>query len=239
MRSSHVLPIKVLALIVLAFCSLSAFAADSKPVLTDAEKKDGWTLLFDGETSAGWKKIGEKDFPKEGWEIADGCLHRKSKGGDLVTTDAYENFELALEWKIVVGANSGVKYRVADVKGSGFGPEYQILDDAKEGVEPNSKTATGSIYELFGPNDKKKMNPIGEWNSTKIVVNGNHAEHWLNGEKVVEYEFFSDAWKAAVETSKFKGKANYGAPAKGHILLQDHGGEVWFRNIKIKVLPAK
>ena len=224
----------------IAFCLTAAAAGETKATLTDAEKKDGWMLLFDGETTAGWKKIGAADFPKDAWEIVDGCLHRKSgHGNDIVTTDTYENFELSLEWKIAPGGNSGVKYRVADVAGSGFGPEMQVLDDGTHPDGKDAKSSAGSLYLLFAPNDKKKLKPVGEFNTAKVVVNGNHAEHWLNGEKIVEYEFFSDEWKAAVALSKFKGKANYGTPAKNHILLQDHGNEVWFRNIKIKVLPAK
>ncbi len=215
-------------------------AADTKPALTDDEKKDGWTLLFDGETTTGWKKIGAKEFPTDAWDIVDGCLHRKNgHGNDIVTTDTYENFELSLEWKIAPGGNSGVKYRVADKPGAGFGPEMQVLDDSKHPDGKDPKSSAGSLYLLFAPNEKKKLKPVDEFNVAKIVVSGNHAEHWLNGEKIVEYDFFSDEWKAAVAASKFKGKANYGLPAKNHILLQDHGNEVWFRNIKIKVLPTK
>jgi len=229
-----------MACILVALSALIAAAEDSKPVLTDDEKKDGWTLLFDGVTTTGWKKIGDKEFPKEGWEVVDGCLHhKKGHGGDIITTEKYENFELSLEWKISPGGNSGVKYRVADVPGAGFGPEMQVLDDSTHHDGHDAKSSAGSIYLLFPPNEKKKLKPVGEFNVAKVVVNGNHAEHWLNGEKIVEYEFFSDEWKAAVAASKFKGKANYGTPANNHIMLQDHGDEVWFRNIKIKVLDKK
>lgn len=239
MRHEYTITLKI-SCILFAFVALAASAADTKPVLSDDEKKDGWTLLFDGETTTGWKKIGDKDFPKEGWEVAEGCLHHtKGHGGDIVTGEAYENFELSLEWKIAPGGNSGVKYRVEDKAGAGFGPEMQVLDDEKHPDGKHPKTAAGSLYNVIATNDKKKLKPTGEFNSAKLVVNGNHAEHWLNGEKVVDYEFFSEEWKAAVALSKFKGKANYGQPAKGHLLLQDHGDEVWFRNIKIKVLPAK
>lgn len=222
----------------LLMLSAAALAADTKPELSDAEKKDGWTLLFDGSTSSGWKKIGGKSFPDKGWKVEDGCLHlaKKGGGGDLVTVDAYENFEFYFEWKTADGTNSGMKYRVADVPGAAFGPEYQILDDATHTDGKNAKTSTGSLYQIYAPNEKKKLKPIGEFNSSKVVVNGNHAEHWLNGEKVVEYEFFSDEWKAGVAASKFKNNEKYGKPAKGHIALQDHGDEVWFRNIKIRVL---
>ncbi|HLX62052.1 MAG TPA: DUF1080 domain-containing protein [Planctomycetota bacterium] len=226
-----------IAVAVIAFALVGSLsAADAKPELTDAEKADGWVLLFDGATNTGWKKMGGKGFPDKGWVIEDNCLHhtKKGGGGDIITVDEYENFELSLEWKIGDSGNSGVKYRVADAAGAAFGPEYQILDDAKMKEGSNGKTSTGSLYEIFAPNDKKKIKQ-GEFNSTKIVVNGNHCEHWLNGEKIVEYEFFSDGWKAGVAQSKFKNNPKYGQPAKGHIALQDHGDEVWFRNIKIKV----
>lgn len=222
------------------FVSVAVFAEEAPNKLTDAEQKDGWVLLFDGTTSKGWKKIGGKEFPASGWTIDDGTLHLKGKGGDIVTVESYENFEFSIEWKVTPGTNSGVKYRVEDKPGAAFGPEMQVLDDdkAEDGKKPNHRA--GSIYDLAEPNDKKKLKPVGEWNVSKIVVNGNHAEHWLNGEKIIEYDFYSDAWKAAVEKSKFKGNAKYGKPEKGHIALQDHGGEVWFRSIKIRVLnPEK
>ncbi len=238
MLRSNLLPLKI----VCAAVALGAWlvsAADIKAELTEAEKKDGWVLLFDGVTTTGLKKIGGKEFPKEGWEAADGCLHRtKGKGGgDIITVDTYENFELSLEWKISPGGNSGVKYRIADTPGAGFGPEMQILDDTKHPDGKNPKTSAGALYLLFAPNEKKKLNPVGEFNTAKLLVNGNHAEHWLNGEKIVEYEIGSDEWKAGVAGSKYnKEAAKFAIPAKNHLLLQDHNGEVWFRNIKIKVL---
>ena len=216
----------------------NGLAAEDKPALTEAEKKDGWVLLFDGTTSTGWKKIGGKGFPDKGWIIEDGTLHHTAKGGggDIVTVEPYENFEFYFEWKLAKGANSGMKYRVADMPGGAYGPEYQLLDDDGHSDGKSAKTSTGSLYQIYAPNDKKKVKPLGEWNSSKVVVNGNHAEHWLNGEKIVEYEFFSDEWKAGVAASKFKGNAKYGQPAKGYIAFQDHGDEIWLRNIKIKVL---
>ncbi len=222
--------------IVVSLCFIFATRA-AENELTDAEKKDGWVLLFDGKTTTGWKKPGGKAFPDKGWEVVDGTLHHKPKGGggDIITEQPYENFEFAWEWKLADGANSGMKYRVADVPGAVYGPEYQMLDDAKQADGKNPKTSTGSLYQIYAPNEKRKVN-VGGWNSSKVVVNGNHCEHWLNGEKIVEYEFFSDDWKAGVEKSKFKGNPKYAQPAKGHIAIQDHGDEVWVRNIKIKVL---
>jgi hypothetical protein len=226
------------------FCGLllpkSGVSAEVKAELTDEEKKDGWKLLFDGVSSDGWKKIGAKTFPDKGWVIEEGCLHhlKKGGGGDIVTTGEHENFELSLEWKIGEGGNSGVKYRVADVPGAAFGPEMQVLDDEHHPDGKKVLTSAGALYEVFPANEKKKLKPITGFNSAKLIVNGNHVEHWLNGEKIVEYEFFSDEWKAAVARSKFKDKPKYGQPAKAHIALQDHGDEVWFRNIKIKELSA-
>jgi hypothetical protein len=221
-------------------------AADDKPAaLTDEEQKAGWKLVFDGVSTKGWRGLGRKEFPAQGWEVADGCLHHKAKGGggDITLNDPYENFELSIEWKAAKSANSGIKYRVAESPGgtSAFGCEYQILDDehAAEGKSKGGKVSAGSLYELFAPSDKKKVKPTGEFNQTRILVQGDHAEHWLNGEKIVEFEFNSDAWKAAVAQSKFRSSTTFGQTKKGQIALQDHGDEVWYRNVKIRELPAK
>ena len=234
----------MLAVLVVCVGMAAARAGDAaQATLTDEEQKAGWKLLFDGVSTKGWHGLGAKDFPAQGWDAVDGCLHHKPKGGggDVTPDSAFENFELSIEWKIAPGANSGIKYRVAESPGqkSAFGPEYQVFDDDKHGEGKLSKVSTASLYDVFPPNEKKQLKPVGEFNQTRIIVQGEHAEHWLNGEKVVEYEFGSDAWKAAVAQSKFKGNAKFGAAKKGQIALQDHGDEVWYRNIKIRELPAK
>jgi hypothetical protein len=237
--------LKQLAVLILV-CNLVplAYAGDGKPAaLTEEEQKAGWKLLFDGVSTKGWRGLGRKEFPPQGWEVADGCLHHKAKagGGDITPEDPCENFELYIEWKVAPGANSGIKYRVAESPGKtfAFGCEYQVLDDEHSAEGKKGKVSTGSLYDVIAPNDKKKLNPTGEFNQTRILVQGEHAEHWLNGEKIVEYEFNSEAWKAAVAQSKFKSSPAFGQTRKGQLALQDHGDEVWYRNIKIRQLPAK
>jgi hypothetical protein len=220
-----------------SLCCHAALAADPAPnTLTDAEKQAGWKLMFDG-TSKGWRQLGGKEFPK-GWEVEQDALHliAKSKAGDLTTDEMYDNFELVFQWKIPAGANSGVKYRVQEQSGKhfAFGIEYQIVDD--EGSADNKgKHAAASLYDVFAPKDAKPR-PIGQWNDSKILVKGNHIEQWLNGVKVVETEYGSDEWNAGVAKSKFKNDPKYANPAKGHIIIQEHGDEVWVRNMKIREL---
>jgi hypothetical protein len=213
------------------------------------EQKEGWKLLWDGKTTKGWRSAGKKDFPAKGWVIKNNELSvepsdgkEAANGGDIVTTEEYSNFELAVDFKITKGANSGVKYFVTEAyktAGSSIGLEYQILDDA---VHPDAKLGVrgnrtiGSLYDLIAALPTKKVNPIGQWNQAKIIVKGSHVEHWLNGNKVVEFERTGQLFEALVNCSKFKDFEGFGEAPKGHILLQDHGNAVSFRNIKIKEL---
>jgi hypothetical protein len=222
----------------------AADAADAKQnTLTEKEKKEGWKLLFDGKTTKGWRRFKGKGMPDK-WKVADGVLgfypDDGKNGGDIVTTDKYANFELVLDWKISEGGNSGLMYRVSETEGAPYmtGPEYQLLDNAKHSDGKNPKTSAASCYALYAPS-KDMTKPIGEWNRTRLVVNGNHVEHWLNGKKVVEYELGSDDWQKRVKASKFKDMAKFGKETKGHIDLQDHGNRVEFRNIKIRVLKKE
>ena len=190
--------------------------------------------LFDGKTLAGWTS---KDgaAPGDGWKVQDGCIVRTEKAGDLYTQASFENFDFSFEWKVVAGCNSGVKYRVADYSGSILGPEYQVLDDAKWKYEPDHKGASGSLYAIKGARADKVLKPVGEFNTSRIVANGSRLEHWLNGEVVVEMEIGSAEWEALHAASKFKKRPDFGTQ-KGRIMLQDHGGKVWFRNLKIREL---
>lgn len=213
------------------------------------EAKDGWALLWDGKTTAGWRGAKLTTFPDKGWFIKDGVLtvpqtegKESAAGGDIVTVDEYENFDLIVEYKITKGANSGIKYFVDTElnkgEGSSIGCEFQILDDAvhpdaKLGVKGNRTNA--GLYDLIPPQNVR-FNGVDEWNRATIVVRGRHVEHWLNGFKTVEYERATQMWRALVNNSKYVVWPTFGERQKGHILLQDHGNEVSFRTIKIRVV---
>ena len=217
--------------------------------ISEKEKQEGWKLLWDGKTTNGWRGARLDHFPEKGWVIEDGVLKvlksdggESTNGGDIVTIKKYKNFVLKVDFKITEGANSGIKYFVdPDLntgEGSAIGCEFQILDDknhpdAKMGVAGNR--TLGSLYDLIAaPADKPFRGRF--FNTAMIVVKGNHVEHWLNDVKIVEYERNNQMWDALVDFSKYKDWPNFGNAETGHILLQDHGDEVWFQNVKIKEL---
>jgi Domain of Unknown Function (DUF1080) len=228
---------KSIVLVGLFFAALSLQAEEN--VLTEQEKSEGWTLLWDGSTTAGWRSIKTNAFPEKGWEIKDGTLSVLSQvyAGDIITENVYSNFTLKLEFKLTKAANSGIKYMFNSKLNGGTTLEFQLLDpdhpDAKLGKNGNRKT--GSLYDVI-PAPTAKLRPVGEWNCVQLVCNGKQVEHWLNGEKLISFERGSEAFRAAVAESKFKKAKNWGEAASGHILLQDHGDYVSYRNIKIKVL---
>ncbi|MFZ4546651.1 MAG: 3-keto-disaccharide hydrolase [Bacteroidales bacterium] len=216
--------------------------------ISDYEKKNGWKLLFDGKSTKGWRGVYKEAFPEKGWEVKDGELvvlpsggAESANGGDIVSIDEFSDFELVADFKITEGANSGIKYYVTEKEnnqGSAIGPEYQILDDknhpdAKLGRDGNRTMS--SLYDLITAKNKR-VNPIGEWNSARIVSKNNHVEHWLNGMKVLEYERGSKEFRELVAASKYKVWPGFGEAAKGRILLQDHGNKVSFRSLKIREL---
>ena len=206
--------------------------------ITEAEKKDGWRLLFDGTTATGWRGFKKPAFPEKGWVVEDGWIKKLANvpGGDVITLDQFSDFELQWEWRLQPGANSGVKYFITEERASAIGHEYQMLDDLGK---PNTKSSTASFYHVLPPKENKPLKPAWETNHSRIIVQGNLVEHWLNGEKVVTFEMGSPEVLAAVAKSKFKDVKGFGTKSKGHILLTDHRSETWFRSIKIRVLPAK
>ena len=231
--------------------------APAHNTLTVEERAYGWQLLFDGRTFNGWRGLGREEVPAEHWVIDRDAIKKLDsgdvpvqadgqplEGGDLMTVEAFDNFELVFEWRISSGGNSGVKYNVSEelsTRGrpshAALGFEYQILDDAVhlDGADPDHRTA--ALYDLIPPGDNKQLRPVGQYNQSRIVFDGNHAEHWLNGAKVVAFDLGTPGMDEALAASKYKDIAGFGDRRRGHIVLQDHGDAVWFRNIKIRVLP--
>jgi hypothetical protein len=232
---------------------LGSADASAANTLTEKEKAAGWRLLWDGKTSDGWRGARSQEFPKGGWKIKDGMLiiHETGGGesasaGDIITREKFADFELVVDFKITPGANSGIKFFVdPDLNkgaGSSIGPEFQVLDDARHPdakLGRNGNRTIGSLYDLIpAPTDKKVM-PVGEWNQAHILSEGNHMTYWLNGVKTVEFERGSKEWRELVAGSKYKVWPAFGEAKDGHILLQDHGNLVYYRNIKIRVPAGK
>jgi len=229
------------------FLARALLAQGSPPPnqLTLEEQKAGWRLLFDGKTTGGWRGFKKTDFPADKWAVRDGCLAKTATGtgdshggGDIVTLDTFSDFDLRFEWRIAPGANSGVKYFVTEERADPIAHEYQVLDDGRHPdarVGPRRQTA--AFYDVLPSAADKPLRPVGEWNQSRILVKGNHVEHWLNERKVLEYELGSPELKAAIARSKFKDVAGFGTRIKGHILLQDHGDEVCYRSLKILSPP--
>ncbi len=208
--------------------------------LTDAEKKAGWQLLFNGENLDGWKTFQGKEIT--GWHIVDGVLSNSGvgsdHGGDIVTKARYQNFELKVDWKVAPQSNSGIFYHVNEKVGTAIyesGPEYQLIDDKGWPEKLHDDQYSGSNYGM-NPPMKQASKDAGEWNETRIVVDGTHVQHFLNGVKVVDYYLWDDNWKALKEKGKWKDYPYYGLAKKGNIGLQDHGGLTQFRNIKIRII---
>jgi hypothetical protein len=214
----------------------SSLSSGPSPTLTAEERAAGWRPLVQGNSLAGWH-VYHGGTPT-GWRAVDGTIDRVGAGGDLVTDEEFGNFELALDWKVQPGGNSGIIYRVNDSGEATYmtGPEMQVLDDARHADGKSPLTSAGAVYGLY-PTPRGIVKPAGEWNAARLVVNGNHVEHWLNGTKMGEYELGSADWQQRVDASKFKAWPGYGRSARGRIALQDHGDPVSFRNIRIRVLP--
>jgi len=241
---------------IIAIGLLSLTSCQSEKSKTDQEASEepteSWEILFDGKTTDGWHVYAQNSVgPK--WTIKEGCLVFEGRaegvpdkfadgGGDLLTDQKYENFELELEWNISEGGNSGIFYLVAEdtayKEAWETSPEMQVLDDerhpdAKKGKDGNHKA--GSLYDLI-PCQTQAVKPAGEWNQVRIVKNNGHVEHWLNGQKVVEFDLYTPEWDEMINNSKFAELPGFAKATSGHISLQDHDNEVWYRNIKIKAL---
>ncbi len=253
--------ITFLSLIIVVSCSFpksdspnSKNHKKTENIISEPEKTEGWKLLFDGKTFNGWRGIGIDSVPKGHWEIIDGTIHKIAsgdvatlsdgqplKGGDLMTDKTFKNFELYFEWKISKAGNSGVKYNVSEKvsieNGShhALGYEYQVLDDAehKDNLNPTHRAA--SLYDLIEAKGKT-LKLVGEFNTARVVFNNNHLEHWLNGKKVLEADTDSPEFQELFAKSKYKNYPNFTAHKDAHIVLQDHGNDCWYRNIKIKIL---
>ena len=203
--------------------------------------KDDWRSLFDGKTLNGWRVYQNK--PSTDWMVSDGAIYcmgnknEKSTHADLITDDQFENFELSIEWKIAPKGNSGILYMVTEEYPNSYlsGPEYQIIDDKDYPEKLEDWQHTAANYAM-NPAPTAEPKPAGEWNETRIIVNKGHVEHWLNGKKVVEYYLWTEDWNKRKMAGKWKDAPGYGMTKKGHIALQDHGSEAWFRNIKIREL---
>jgi len=239
---------KILMILVLVAITTGALSQDGKEnKLSKNEQKEGWVLMFDGKTADGWRGYNKTTFPEKGWVVEDGTLHvigssrgEAGGGGDLLYDKKFRNFELSLEWKVSEGGNSGIFYLAREIPGEPVwksAPEMQILDnekhpDAKLGVDGNR--AAGSLYDLI-PGDFKAVKPAGEWNQVKILVYKGTVVHFVNGKQVLEYHLWTDEWKKMVLNSKFKDYEWFlNTAEEGYIVLQDHGDDVWFRNIKIR-----
>jgi hypothetical protein len=222
------------ALLSLVAVSTGSLAAEGTP----GDSASGWIPLFDGKTTTGWRAFGKPAFPEKGWVVEDGWLKHTAKGGggDIITTDTFENFELQWEWKVAPGANSGVKYFIDEKRGAPIGHEYQLIDDA---LHPDAlvgpKRQTGSLYDALPPSNRE-LRPPGQVNTSSVIVLGNHVEHWLNGKRILAYDLGSAEMAAAKAASKFKNEAKWGTKFATPILLQDHGDEVSFRSLRIRPL---
>lgn len=235
--------------VVLAGGATVAQAASCEGVntLTAAEKAAGWELLFDGKSMAGWHGYNGQSL--QAWTIEDCALktvgtegnYGSDKRADLATDRELTNFEISVDWKATKGGNSGLMYGVVEDKKYDAawktGPEYQFIDDVgfPEKLEPWQKA--GANYAMHLPNAQKQLKPVGEWNTTRIVVNASHVEHWLNGKKILEFERWTPEWKKLRDSGKWKEAPDYGLAKTGRIVIQDHGSVFWFRNVKVRPIP--
>jgi hypothetical protein len=237
--------VSVAAALTASIALAGAVAAQAPNQLSPADQKAGWTLLFDGNSLAGWRAYKRLDASGTRWVVKDGLLCLDPGDGsdtrgarDIVTTAPYSQFELTWDWRVSPGGNSGLKYFVLEDRDAAIGHEYQLIDDAKHAdakVGPHRQTA--ALYDVL-PAANRPSKPAGEWNTSRVVVRGAEVEHWLNGSKVLAYTLDSPALREAIAKSKFKDVERFGKPQRGLLLLQDHGDAVCYRNVKVRVLDG-
>ncbi len=238
--------------------SSSIAVAQGPNELTASERAAGWRLLFDGTSLAGWRGLGYDSVPTAHWRVVDGAIVKTpnakvqrqadgqpAAGGDLMSVESFRDFELAFEWRVTPGANSGVKYNVSEqlslahaTNHAALGFEYQVLDDQ---LHPDNQIAShraGSLYDIIASGPAKRLRPVGEWNTAAVIFRGKHGEHWLNGAKVVDFDLGTPRLDSLLATSKYRPIPGFAEPRRGHIVLQDHGDEVHFRSIKIRDLSG-
>ncbi len=246
-------------LLALAICTFAQTVAAQRPnELSADERAAGWRLLFDGASLAGWRGLGYDSVPSAHWRVVDGAIVKTASaqvrrqadgqpaaGGDLMSVDAFRDFELAFEWRVTPGANSGVKYNVSEqlslaqaANHAALGFEYQVLDDERHPDNQIESHRAGGLYDIVGPSSTKRLRPVGEWNSARIVLRDNHGEHWLNGAKIVEFDLATPRFDSLLAKSKYRPIPGFADRRRGHIVLQDHGDEVHFRTIKVRDLSS-
>ena len=247
-----------MTLLVSGGCSGSRVAVGSAAdpnTLTPEEQEDGWELLFDGISLDAWRGLGRENIPEGHWTVEDGTIRKIAsgnvptaadgqplEGGDILTVETFGDFEFTFEWKVSPGANSGVKYNVSEVMSTSMPPEYaalgfeyQVLDDERHPDALNGPTRTaGALYDMIPPGGNKALRPVGEFNHSRLVFIGNRGEHWLNGERVIAYDLSSARFDSLLKQSKYRDIDGFTDRRQGHIVLQDHGDDVWFRNLKIR-----
>jgi hypothetical protein len=224
--------------------------------LTADERAAGWRLLFDGKTLSGWRGLGYDSVPRAHWRVVNGSIEKiasgnaskipdgqPANGGDLMTIETFGDFELSFEWNVTPGANSGVKYNVSEEfslahasNHAALGFEYQVLDDSLSDDNKIPSHRAGSLYDLIAPTGAKRLMPVGQWNTSRIVFQGKHGEHWLNGVKIVEFDLGTPLMDSLLAKSKYHTIPGFADRRKSHIILQDHNDQTFYRDIKIREL---
>jgi Domain of Unknown Function (DUF1080) len=252
----HRLHRSLAAAFALTILGILGSALGAQNTLTAAERAQGWRLLFDGESFAGWRGLGYDSVPTAHWRIVDGSIMKiasgnvpkmpdgqPANGGDLMSVGTFRDFELAFEWRATPAMNSGVKYNVSEEfslkyasNHAALGFEYQLIDDSLNDDNKIPSHRAGALYDLIAPNDAKHLRPVGQWNSSRIVFRGNHGEHWLNGAKIVDFDLGTPRMDSLLAKSKYHTIPGFADRRAGHIILQDHGDEIYFRSIKVRPL---